>query len=393
MAYKLITTKLDGHIVCALLDEKERVIEVHPFKDTLSTKVGNIYVGKVQMIKKNIHSAFINIGEDDNVFVSLKDSAHYHYANKLSQSSELVMGDEILVQIQKDAHKTKLAKGITDFCLTGKYTVLTTDQPAVFVSSKITNDQKRIGLKKMLKKHITEQYGFIGRTNCQDASKEVIVSEIEALAAQYNHLMEILPYRSCGQKLLSQGAPHMTLLKDFYDHEIESFYYDDEVLYAQAKDYVASNFDDMTEKFILTEEPIDLATKLNLRKKIEKLLQTKVWLKSGASIIIEPTEALTAIDVNTEKTLSKKNQEETITKTNLEAANEIIYQIRARNLSGIIIVDFIDMNAKEDKEKLLTVLRKLALNDPQKTTIVDMTKLGLVEITRKKRKPPLKEQW
>lgn len=393
MAYKLVTTRVKGHIVSVLLDEKERLIEVHPFVESNVSLIGNIYVGQVKTVKSNINSAFVDIGLEENVFVSLGESNHVHYAKKNGKKAEIVQGDQILVQIQKDAHKTKLAKAVTDFSITGKYIVLTTDKSAAFISSKITNDERRLELKHMLRKYLQPEYGFIARTNCENIEDDFLIEEMNQLAQQYAHILSVLPFRAKGQKLFVQDAPYMSLLKELYDDEVILYMYDDLEIFNSVKDYVNETLPEMAEKLVFKESERTYEVQLNLETKVAKLLQKKVWLKSGASLIIEPTEALTVIDVNTEKTLSKKSIEETIFKTNMEAAQEIMYQIRARNLSGIIIVDFIDMKEAGQKKELLKKMTAIAIKDPQKTTIIGMTNLGLVEITRKKRKPTLKEQW
>lgn len=393
MAYKLITTKVAGHLVSVLLDEKERFIEVHPFAEGQQSMVGNIYVGQVKNVKKNINSAFVDIGHGDNVYVSLGESRHIYYARKVGTGDKVVQGDEILVQIQKDAHKTKLAKAVTDFSLTGRYLVLTTDKSAVYISSKITDDKKRLALKHMLRKHLSKEFGIIARTNCQDAEDSILLEELISLKSQYDSILSVLKYRSKGHRLHTQGQPYMTILKEFYDHEVDTFLYDNQVIYDEVKAFAAENYPELKAKIALSDGPQTFDLTLNLKGKVEKLLRQKVWLKSGASIIIEPTEALTVIDVNTERSLSKKNIEETVLRTNLEAAESLMYQLRARNISGIIIVDFIDMTRDEDKERLLKLMEDLASKDPQKTIVIGMTALGLVEMTRKKRKPTLKEQW
>jgi ribonuclease G len=393
MSKKLVTTRYNENILSTLLDEKERVLEVHLFSGEVETDIGNIYVGTVKTVKKNIQSAFVDIGKVDNVFLSLLESKNIYYAKKVGKGQVLVPGDEILIQIQKDAHKTKLAKAITDFCITGRYVVLTTDKPSVFISSKITEDDERLRLKNLIKNYVSKSFGFIVRTNCSFVSDELVIDEVQKLIQLYEKILKTLTFRSTGQRIYTQGSPYMTLLKDFNEDEVTSYIYDDQNLYNEVEIFLSENHPEIVHKLMLVEEEMSLYNYFNVQSKIDKLLHKKVWLKSGASIIIEPTEALTVIDVNTEKTLSKKQVKETIFNTNMEAAEEIAYQLRARNISGIIIIDFIDMIDPEDKNKLMQRLRYLTSFDRIKTTIIDMTALGLVEVTRKKIKQPLSELW
>jgi ribonuclease G len=220
-----------------------------------------------------------------------------------------------------------------------------------------------------------------------------VIDEVQKLIHLYEKILKTLTFRSTGQRIYTQGSPYMTLLKDFNEDEVTSYIYDDQNLYNEVEIFLSENHPEIVHKLMLVEEEMSLYNYFNVQSKIDKLLHKKVWLKSGASIIIEPTEALTVIDVNTEKTLSKKQVKETIFNTNMEAAEEIAYQLRARNISGIIIIDFIDMIDPDDKNKLMQRLRYLTSFDRIKTTVIDMTALGLVEVTRKKIKQPLSELW
>lgn len=394
MTNKLVFTHYKDNLMGLIIDEKEQLLEVHPFTSNKSTNVGDIYVGKVMSVKPNIQSAFVDIGEEDNVFVSLANANQVFYAKRHGKTKPVVQDDEILVQIEKDAHKTKLAKAVTDFCLTGKYVVLTTDKPAIFVSSKIIDTDVRNTLKAMAKPFLTKQYGFIMRTNCMDVEETLILEDIKRLTEHYEHIIAILPYRSAKQRLVTHDEPFLSLIRDFNTTDVDALLFDDKAYYTTAVDYLTEHHETaILDKLSLSDSnTIPYSSQLNLNKKIEQLLSKKVWLKSGASLIIEPTEALVSIDVNTEKSNRKTNSEETVFQTNLEAASEIMRQIRARNLSGIIIIDFIDMKKESHKQALMVHLRKHAKLDSLKTVIVDMTPLGLVEITRKKVKPTLNEQ-
>lgn len=385
-------TSIKDRKVGVVLDEKDRLIEIYPFSESSTSRIGAIYVGRVQTIKKNIDAAFVDIG-GENVFISLKEAKHIFYAKKHGKCDTLVQGDEIIVQIQKDAYSSKLAKAITDFCLTGKYLVLTTDEQVIHLSSKIIDKNVRNRLKKLLREKADSSVGFIIRTNSQIAEEDVILSEMELLMNKYTEIINKLPYRQKGQELLVQAPEYITTLSNMYEAKISRYIYDDEQIYNNVYKYVEEYMPSILDKLELVDGVGSLAIKLSLEQKIEKLFRTKVWLSSGASIIIEPTEALTVVDVNTEKSLSKKNADITIYRTNIEAADMIMYQIRARNISGIIIVDFIDMYNKEKKHELIHHLRELAKKDPMKTVILGMTKLGLVEITRKKSRADLDELW
>lgn len=391
MPNRVITTKLNDKILTFLLDERDQILEVDVHGGQ-SLQVGDLYIGRVEQIKPNINSCFVNIGSE-NVFVSLLDNRHVFYAKRISEKKIVSQGDEILVQIEKEAHKTKLAKGTTDFTLTGKYILLTTDKDQVFISSKIRSSKIRKQLTQLVSPYICDAYGFIIRTDAENADPASIKAEINNLIEQYKSLIGKIPYRSGQQILLRQNKGHASVIFNQYLSQTEGFYYDDESLYQEAIDAASDIIDFPLEKIHLKEQQSGTYLELyNLRKKLHRLMVPKVWLKSGGSIIIEPTEALTVIDVNTEKSMVKKNQADTLLATNLEAAKAIMREIRARNISGIIIVDFIDMTKEHHNASLLSELRQLAKEDPIKLTIVGMTKLGLVEMTRKKLHPPLWEK-
>lgn len=386
--YQLVTTSMQDRTITALLDQKDQLVEVMVHDMTIEA-VGDCYIGVVEQIKSNINGAFVSIGNNRKVFVSL-DSRHIFYAKRVGTKKTLVQGDQVLVQIDRAAHKSKLAKASLDISLPGKWVVLASDADKVMVSSKIEDQKRRVGLKRLIKPYLCDNYGFIIRTVADEVEDERIVQEVLGLISKYERLMEILPYRSGGTKVYQPVLPFLKPLMSNLSPNIQSFLYDDPSMLEAARSLASEQDPSLMDRMHLWDG--NLFEKYGLSHKMNKLLMKKIYLKSGASIVIEHTEALTVVDVNTEKTLSKKGLEETILKTNLEAAKEICRQIRARNLSGIIVVDFIDMVSSIDKEALMCHLEMHAKEDPIKLTVVDMTALGLVEMTRKKIEPPLYEQ-
>lgn len=386
MSHKFITTLEKDIIYCALLDKENNLIELHPEQINKNSIIGNIYIGKVSNIIKGIGAIFIDIGLENDVFLQIQKNQHYIYTNNKPSTELPKPGDELLVQITKDSYKTKAASVTSMINLTGRYCVLTYKKNFIGISSKINDLHERNRLKKIFHQKRNENYGFIVRTNAEKVSEEDLISECNILISTFNKLLELGRYRTSFQCIYKEHENYIRLIRDLYKDRINTYLFDDEHLYNNAIEYFNNEFyENISDKFKLKIKPeYNLFTKFGLKSKIEKALNEKVWLKSGANLIIQSTEALYVIDVNTSKSVSKKNFEDTVFATNIEAAKEIARQIRLRNLSGIIIVDFIDMNSEEHKTRLLSSLEELFLADRIKTTLVDMTALGLVEITRKK---------
>ena len=238
-----------------------------------------------------------------------------------------------------------------------------------------------------------EDFGVIVRTNAQDAPEERILEELRFLKEQYRQVLAASRFRVSGSLLYEAEPFCRARLRDVYGQDLEAIVTDQPDIYEDLREYLSRHQPEALPLLRLYQDPLVSLDKVyQLEKALDEALSPRVWLKSGGYLVIEPTEALTVIDVNTGKYAGKKNQQETIKKINLEAARETARQLRLRNLSGIILVDFIDMETAKDQEELLSVLSACCFQDPIKTTVVDMTRLNLVELTRKKVRKPLYEQ-
>ena len=392
MSYKLVVAKDKDVVYSALLDEKKRLIELKIGEENSNELVGKIYVGKVVNIVKGMNSVFINIGRAKNAYMSLENSSNIIYTKK-NNSKNIAIGDELLIQIIKDEHGSKGCVASPNIALTGRYVVLTKGKNFVGLSSKIKGNEERKRLRTIVERYLTDTYGFIIRTNAYEIQEDLIVNEIQGLIDQYNAILNTSLYRTCYTEIYKGIDSALKFVRDMYDTNIEEYIIDDKELYDHVYNYMEKTNPELTDKIKLYEDKnLSLMNLYGLKARIHKALCEKVWLKSGGSIVIQPTEALVSIDVNTAKFTGKKNLEETIFKTNIEAAKEIAYQIRLRNLSGIIIVDFIDMKDKDHNKQLLSKLNNFVKNDRNKVFVVGMTGLGLVEMTRKKTSKPLYQQ-
>lgn len=398
---RLVITKYNKAIVSALFEGMD-MVQVSLNAPDDEGILGNIYLGKVKNIVRNINAAFIEIEGGRICYYSMSENlypimAQGYSVNKeedLLIKKELKIGDELIVQVTKEDIKTKAPVVSANLNFTGKYAALTYGKIATGVSSKISDDKERKRLKAIAQKYSSKEYGIIIRTNAAYVSEEKISSEIEKLIASYDNIRKYGIYKTCFSLLYKTPPNYICDLRDSYTDNVDEFLTDDVELYNNMKEYLKAYQPEDIEKLRLyKDELVNLAALYGIGDKLSDAIRPMVWLKSGGSLVIQPTEALTVIDVNTGKAIAgKKKIQGTFLKVNREAAREIARQIRLRNLSGIIIIDFIDMELEKDKELLINELEEYFKKDPIKTTLVDMTALGLVEVTRKKVRKPLHEQ-
>lgn len=388
---KLLITRWKEHICTALADER-KILQINVEPEKTETRLNNIYIGKVQNIKKNINSAFVDIGGGITGYYSITDNPESRFAGK-NPGRNLRIGDEIIVQVAKDAVKTKSLVLTSRITLTGKYAVLTLGKPGVGFSSKIHASGWKAEIRPYLQQETEDDFSIIIRTNGKDASLSELLEEIRQLKGQIKDILAKASCRSCYSLLYRGPEAFLTGIRNAYADQLKEIVTDDAGLFSQIDEFLRQcQPEDAGKLRFYQDELLPLSKLYQLEKIMEECLAKRVWLKSGGYLVIEPTEALVVIDVNTGKYSEKKTVKETILKINLEAAEEIGRQLRLRNLSGIILVDFIDMEEEEHKSRLLTHLEEVVRNDPIKTNVVDITRLNLVELTRKKIQRPLYEQ-
>ncbi|NLZ81861.1 MAG: ribonuclease E/G [Clostridiales bacterium] len=354
--------------------------------------LGNIYIGKVDNIVPSINAAFISFGNEQIGYYSLEEN-HKHNIINSKKSGKLMIGDQLLIQVSKENVKSKAPVVTSKISLTGKYSVLTVGNTHMSFSGKINKKTWKKELAKISENLLTDEFGFIIRTNAAMAEFDLILDEMKALIKEYNRLKTEAKYRSCFSLIYKAPSTYLTNIRDVYTKDLEEILTDDETLYSEIKEYLTKYQPmDLTKLKLYEDKLWPLSKVYSIETVLEKALMKQVWLKSGGYLVIEQTEAFVVIDVNTGKFAGNKNQQDTIIKINLEAAKEIARQLRLRNLSGIIVVDFIDMASNENKELLMSKFATFLSKDPIKTVLVGMSKLNLVELTRKKVKKPLYEQ-
>lgn len=372
MAYtEIVITKFGDHLVSMLLKDGQPV-EFQCVSEKNKVDIGNIYIGVVKNVVKNINGAFVEFDQDETGFLSMR---HRQYK----------AGDEVLVQIKKEATEEKRPMLSDQIELTGKYLVLTSDKLSVGISNKIHQKEKKQELKEMAEPLVTQEYGFILRTEAAKANKEDVLMEADQLSAKYHEIVAKRQYRKAPHLVDTNYNALEVLVHDIKPGSIDRIVTDQEEVGEQLKEkgYEVSLCSYMAG---------DIERRYRFRHYLSEVFKRKIFMKSGGFLYIEQTEAMAVIDVNTGKSIGKKDQEAHIKKINLEAAKEAARQIRLRNLSGIIMIDFIDMKSKDDEKELLQVMQHYLNWDSKKAVAVDITKLGIMEITRKKEKNPIFRQ-
>lgn len=392
MNRKLIITRIEDKILTALY-ENDAIVELHSCGRDVSTNqvaLGNIYVGKVKNIVHNINAAFVEIADGLECYYAMAENPSPIFTHKIGKKP-LCIGDELIVQISKEAVKTKAPTASSKLNFTGKYAVLTYGDKRIGVSTKLGKADKE-RLQKIAMPFVSEEYGFIIRTNAKDVDDVVLENELKHLVAEYERLTETAKTRICFTCLKVAPKPYLSELRNIYQEGLTDIFVEDKVIYQEVKAFLEAEQPEDLEKLRLYEDKILPLHKLySIETHVANALKEHVWLKSGAYLVIQPTEALTVIDVNTGKCISKKKDDTTYLKINLEAAKEAAKQIRLRNLSGIILIDFINMDKKEYMDELLDMFDKELRKDPISTSLIDVTKLQLVEVTRKKVRKPFHE--
>lgn len=392
-----------GSQIFSFLLNGSKAVEIHCDACREDSILDEIYIGKVQNIVKNISAAFVEIAPGTVCYLPLEDLKHPVYTKK-GTSQNIQQGDELLVQVKREGIKTKAPAVTTNLTLHGKYALLTTGNTQISVSSKLPKEEKE-RLVRVVKDNSSadngsleemsageRDYGWLLRTNAGGATPEVIKKDLLRLQAKYGELMKTAQYRTCFSCLLARPSAYLKRLSDLYTEEVDEILTDDRELFEQMTEYFQENQPEDTAKLRFYEDRLLPMEKLySLDHHLKEALGERVWLKSGGYLVIQPTEALTVIDVNTGKFTAGKKKEAAFLKLNQEAALEAARQIRLRNLSGIVIIDFINMEEKESEVQLLKTLDDALRRDPIRTTLVDMTKLSLVEITRMKKERPLHE--
>ena len=380
--YNILINKENESTIVAVVQDGE-LVELYNEKFAEKRLEGNIYLGKIKNIIPGMQSAFIDIGEEKNALVHIKDIIPkasnvtgnvYEDTSKYDIAKIVKPGDEILVQVKRDCNEQKGPRVTKDIKINGKLVILMPYSNFITISQKIENEKEIKRLKEIIKKKLPEGCGAIIRTAAEGKSEEEIVSEIHILLDFWNNLLksanEMKNKNLAPVKIYDNDGIVGKIITDLAENNLENIYTNDKDL--------AKHFETMKDKIIFQKDVLD---KYEVKNKMK--LDRKIWLKCGGFITIDKTEALTAIDVNSGKFTGNKNLERTVLKVNREATKEIAKQIRLRDIGGIIIIDYIDMEEEKDKEDIRNYIIECFKQDRSKVQVLEFTKLGLLEITRK----------
>ncbi|ADU31278.1 Rne/Rng family ribonuclease [Evansella cellulosilytica] len=371
--------------------EDNKVVEWLFEQEDEHSRTSNVFIGRVEDIVPGMEAAFVNIGADKNGFLyrneliaydTLKDDKEPD-VKQPTIASMLKEGQSIIVQVTKEAVGAKGVRLTEKISLPGKYIVYLPYGNYVAVSKKM-NEENRKGWREKAREWIEDREGIIIRTNAEDASHEEIYHEFTLLRHQHQQMLQQAEKVNVPNVLLNQSSLISRVQRDYLTNKNSEIVVDHFESYEQL---LNSSLEGCN--IHLYQEKEDIFSYYDIEKHLEKALHEKVWLKSGGFLIIEKTEALTVIDVNTGKFTGKHNLRDTVVKTNIEAAYAVAQQLRLRNIGGIILIDFIDMKVESDQKSVLKALKEATKNDRTLTNVAGFTNFGLVEMTRKKARKPL----
>lgn len=420
MSSALLIIERNEQILSMLYQENRLVqVKVHEKREdnTSSLPLNAIYIGKVKNVVPSIDAAFVEVCNGQMGFLPMKHVKNPIIVNR-KYDGRIVAGDEILVQIEKEAIKTKDPGLTCNLSFTGKYCVLTTGKQDIGFSTKLDNKTKAFWKQQLKEWNVeevlrTENVGMVVRTNVSglmDYNNDLhtgscesdIVNlknrgldgitffqeEYEQLLEQKNKVLSSVSYRTCFSCLFQPMEGYLSDIRDIYENSFDKIVTNKEEIYRR----ICEEFPTMKNVEFYHDSRIPLDKLYSVETRLKEALDERVWLKSGAYLVIQQTEALTVIDVNSGKIQKKNPKDDIYFEINKEAAKEIALQLQLRNISGIIIIDFISQNTIEQDSELLSYLSGLVKKDSVKTHVVDMTPLGLVEVTRKKIHKSLREQ-
>ncbi|MBU1193325.1 MAG: Rne/Rng family ribonuclease [Proteobacteria bacterium] len=421
MLKELVVNAAPHETRVALL-ENGTIVEVFIEREDETSIAGNIYKGRVQRVLPGMQAAFVDIGFDQAAFIyvdDVLDTASHKMYQKFEQDTDtdtngigndmdaetaaekqvswraavapecgiedlLTEGQEVLVQVAKSSIGSKGPRVTTHISLAGRYMVLMPTVDHIGISRRIEDEAERLRLKEMLLSLRKNNFGYILRTRAQGIDKDTIEKEIDFLTKTWEDISARSKTVSATSLVYKDLTVTFRAVRDLLANEADKLIIDSKEEYEHVQNFLNKLMPDVKLSVELYQGKESIFDAYNIEGDIARALKKKVWLKSGGYIVIDQTEALVAIDVNTGRYVGKHNFDETILKTNLEAVKEIAYQIRLRNIGGIIIIDFIDMKKEQHKDKVMAHLNEAMKKDKSQTNILPLTELGLVQMTRKR---------
>lgn len=355
--------------------------------DGVSQIHGNIYLGKVQNVLPGMEAAFIDITTPKNAVLYRGDVSAPGSDNRSRKIEQLLRPKEhILCQVTKNPIAHKGARLTQEVSLPGRFVVLVPNSTTYGISKRLP-ERERKRLRKILDRVKPEGAGIIVRTAAENITEEEIVADVRRLAEQWEAIDKLAKQNNTPTLLYREPEMAVRVIREEFNKDYRGIIIDDKALYEDVKGYVSSitpALADRVQYYDRDAENMSLFERHHVTEQLRKAVDQKVWLPSGGSLIIEQTEALTVIDVNTGKNVGKSSLEETVYRNNLEAAREIARQLRLRDIGGIIVIDYVDMEIKKNRDEVVRVFREALAQDKTRTQVFDISDLGLVEMTRKR---------
>ena len=379
------------------IQEDGQIVEVYIERQDKQRMVGNIYKGKVENVLPGMQAAFVDIGYDLNAFLPFSEIANPDYIiededekNQKKKGKpdnievDLQTNQEIFVQVIKEPFAGKGPRVTTEVAIPGRLLVLVPYENYIGISKKIWDKFERRRLKKIAKGLRQKDTGIIIRTVAEGKSEEHIVNDFNSLLNSWNKVSKIADNENAPALVYEDLETASSVVRDLLTPDVEKIIIDSKRLYRKTQKYLEEVSPSLAERLELYKLKLPLFESFDIDSEIEKLMRPKAWLKSGAYLIIEKTEAMVVVDVNSGKFVGKKLHEENSLKINLEAAREVARQLRLRDLSGLIVIDFIDMRHEENRKKIYHELRKELRKDRAKVAVSPITEFGLLEMTRQR---------
>ncbi|MBX6768867.1 MAG: ribonuclease E/G, partial [Actinomadura rubrobrunea] len=384
---RVMVIRQEGERTQIAILEDNVLVEHYVNRATHQSYVGNVYLGKVQNVLPSMEAAFVDIGKGRNA-VLYAGEVNWDVAGLEGQprriESALKSGQSVLVQVTKDPVGHKGARLTSQISLPGRYLVYVPDGSMTGISRKLP-DKERSRLKQILKKIMPDNAGVIVRTAAEGATEEELARDVSRLAAQWENIQKQV--KTATAPSLLYGEPDLTIrvVRDIFNEDFSKLVVSGDEAWETVSEYVQYVAPHLADRLERWTGPADVMSVFRIDEQIAKALDRKVWLPSGGSLVIDRTEAMTVIDVNTGKfTGQGGNLEETVTRNNLEAAEEIVRQLRLRDIGGIVVIDFIDMVLESNRELVLRRLVECLSRDRTKHQVAEVTSLGLVQMTRKR---------
>lgn len=378
----LITVGEDRHQIAVM--EKAQLIEHYVAHVEDRSIVGNIYLGRVHNVLPGMEAAFIDIGHQKNAVLYAGEVVLDEEVEGDRPRIETVLqsGQEILAQVTKDPMRAKGARLTTEISVPGRYLVLVPEADSLGISRRLSDEERR-RLKDLATGVRPEGYGLIVRTAAEGAEESELARDVKRLLETWHEIYKKARKANAPELVYSEPELVIRVMRDLFTRNVDRLIVDDASVFERIRDYVAEVTPDLARRVELYEDPLPLFERYRVLEQIRKALDRKVWLPSGGHIVVDRTEAMTVIDVNTGRFTGKSTLEETVLKTNLEAAEEVAKQLRLRDIGGIIVIDFIDMTQERNRQELLRVFKEALAKDKTRTQVFDISELGLIQMTRK----------